>query len=977
MALKPWYRVVNPREDLREGKPLDASEFAVHLDQVRDGRAPTDYQKPDRFFARTYLTKNMTALSAEVVRRLAGKVTESSAVFNLTTQFGGGKTHFLTLLYHLARTGPGAERWIGVSGILDRAGVRSVPRTATAVFVGTEFDSITGRGGTDGTPIRKTPWGEIAFQLAGKDGLAELAEHERLQTAPAGDVIRRFLPRDKPCLVLIDEVMNYVSRSRKSGLAAQFYNFLQNLSEEARGQKNVVLAVSIPASIELEMGPDDQSDYTRIKKMLDRLGKPVIMSAETETSEIIRRRLFEWDGTLDADGKKTVAAFAEWTTDHRKQIPSWFPVDHAREAFASAYPFHPMTLSVFERKWQALPRFQQTRGILRLLALWLSRAYVEGFKGAHRDPLIGLGTAPLDESLFRTAVFEQLGESKLEGAVTTDIIGKKDSHAMRLDKEADEAVRKARLHRKAATVIFFESNGGQLRAEATVPELRLAVAEPELDIGHVDTVLEALVSSCYYLTGERNRYRFSLSPNLNKLHGDRQASIQPAKIEEHVRTEVQKVFSQGGGVERVYFPEKSSQVPDRPALTFVVLAPERSMDDERKTLQFIESVTREHGNSGRTFKSALVWCVPDDAAALYDEARKLLAWENIQDEQDALRLEDSQRLQLSENVKKAQRDLRESVWRTYKHLVLLGKENALAHKDLGLVHSSAAADLVSFVLNRLRGDGDVDSAISPTFLVRHWPTMKEWSTKAMRDAFFASPLFPRLLNAESVKETIARGVESGVLAYVGKAQSGKYEPFTFGTSLGPDEVEISEEMFLITGEEAKKHIEPPRLEGLVVSPSDVVVAPSKKYTFTAKGLDQHGRDIDAGRIAWTATGGKIDAEGVFQASSDEGSFLVTATAGSVRGAASVTVAKSGVISASPERSPGRLEVNGLTWEGQVPAQKWMNFYTKVLSRFTGGKGLKITVRVELEGDGRISQQKIEETKVALRELGLNDDLTTR
>ena len=48
-SLKPWYRVVTPREDLREGKPLDASEFAVHLEQVRDGRAPTDYQKPERF----------------------------------------------------------------------------------------------------------------------------------------------------------------------------------------------------------------------------------------------------------------------------------------------------------------------------------------------------------------------------------------------------------------------------------------------------------------------------------------------------------------------------------------------------------------------------------------------------------------------------------------------------------------------------------------------------------------------------------------------------------------------------------------------------------------------------------------------------------------------------------------------------------------------------------------------------------------
>jgi hypothetical protein len=974
MPLKPWYRVVTPREDLREGRPLDASEFAVHLDQVRDGRAPTDYQKPERFFDRTYLTKNMTALSAEVVRRLSGVQTETSAVFNLTTQFGGGKTHFLTMLYHLAHTGPGAERWAGVSRILDRGGVRVVPQAATAVFVGTEFDSITGRGGNDGTPVRKTPWGEIAFQLAGKTGLAELAEHERQMTAPAGDVIRRFLPRDKPCLILIDELMNYVSRNRKSGLSTQLYSFLHNLSEEARGQKNVVLAVSIPAS-ELEMSAEDQSDYERFKKLLDRLGKAVIMSADAETSEIIRRRLFDWDGTLDNEAKKTVAAYAEWVTDHRQQVPSWFPVDQARDAFEAAYPFHPMTLSVFERKWQALPRFQQTRGILRLLALWVSRAYVDGFKGAHRDPLVGLGTAPLDDSLFRSALFEQVGETRLEGAVTTDIIGKKDSHAVRLDKEAEEAVKKARLHRKVATVIFFESNGGQARAEATVPELRLAVAEPDLDVGHVDAVLESLVSSCYFLTGERNRYRFSLSPNLNKLLADRRATIQPAKIEERVRADVQKIFAQGSGVDRIYFPEKSNQVPDRPSLTFVVLAPDRSMADEQKTLQFIEAVTREHGSSGRTFKSGLIWCVPDSGASLHDEARKLLAWEDIQAEEDHLRLDDAQKRQLGESAKKAQRDLRETVWRTYKHLVLLGKDNTLQHKDLGLVHSSAAGDLVSFLVNRLRGDGDAEPAVSPTFLVRHWPAFKEWSTKAARDAFFASPLFPRLLNGDSIKETIARGVENGVLAYVGKARSGRYEPFLFGTSLSPDEVEISDEMFVITGDEAKKHIEPPHVATLVVSPPQVTAEPGKKQTFTAKGLDQHGRDIDAGKAAWTATGGAIDADGVFKAGTDEGNFLVTATAGKVQSTASITVAKAG---ATPPAKPStKKEPTALSWEGVVPAQKWMNFYTKVLSKFAASKGLKLTVRFELDGEGPISQQKVEETKVALRELGLDDDVGTQ
>src|SRR5207248_2501724 len=141
-----------------------------------------------------------------------------------------------------------------------------------------------GRGGQDGEPQRRTPWGEIAWQLAGHDGFAAVASHDEQCVAPAGDVIRAFLP-DGPTLILMDELMNYVSRNRRSGLAAQLYNFVQNLSEESRSRNNVVLAVSIPAS-ELEMNPDDQRDYESLKKMLDRLGKAVVMSAETETAEI-------------------------------------------------------------------------------------------------------------------------------------------------------------------------------------------------------------------------------------------------------------------------------------------------------------------------------------------------------------------------------------------------------------------------------------------------------------------------------------------------------------------------------------------------------------------------------------------------------------------------------------------------------------------------------------------------------------------
>ena len=43
------------------------------------------------------------------------------------------------------------------------------------------------------------------------------------------------------------------------------------------------------------------------------------------------------------------------------------------------------------------------------------------------------------------------------------------------------------------------------------------------------------------------------------------------------------MFSAGVGAERIYFPEKTIQVADRPAITLVVLAPDQSLQDEKAT----------------------------------------------------------------------------------------------------------------------------------------------------------------------------------------------------------------------------------------------------------------------------------------------------------------------------------------------------------------------------------------------------------
>lgn len=931
MKLKPWYDVVKPREDLREGKSQDASEFAVHLDRVRDGTGRSDYTDPEQFFAKTFLAANLLDLASQVVRRMSGETSHTSPVFNLATNFGGGKTHSLTLLFHLAKHGPASHGWLGVQQIRAKAAVSSVPKGNVAVFVGTEFDSLSGRG-AEGEPKRLTPWGEIAWQLGGAASFELVKEHDAKKIAPGGDVIRKIVPENEPCLILMDELMNYMSRFRREGLNDQLYDFIMNLSG-AMNPKSV-LVVSVPASIDLEMTPADIADYNRLTKMLDRVGKAMTMTAGAETSEIIRRRLFEWDTrALGADGrvmlperaKDACHEYARWVSDHAQQLPGVIPPEHARAYFEACYPFHPSVLSVFERKWQTVPKFQQTRGVLRMLAIWVSQAYNAAYRKAHPDPLLTLGTAPFADPIFRSAVFEQLGNRALETAVTTDVAGRKDSHAYVLDQEAAEAVRIERLHQKVATVVFFESNGGATRSEATVPEIRVAVGHPELDLGNIETALDALVEKGYYFIVEKKNYKFSLKENLNKRFADKRANVKNQQAGELVKQEIQKQFAPREGVERVFFPEKSLQISDRPAISFVISDLNHTMEEQAATVSWADSMTKECGTSARTFKSALVWVIPEAAQPMLDEARKVLAWQAIEDDSDELKLDEAQRRQLSENLQKSRRDLRESVWRSYNHVLLLGKDNAMRQVDLGLVHSSSTSGgPIENILIRLTTDGDFDKGISVRLLLKNWSgAFTEWPTKSVRDALYASPQFPRIIKGNAaIQDAVAKGVGAGEIAYVGKLSDGKYSPFVYEKGMMPEDVEISDDVFLIRKEAAEVHKAslassvPPATPG--TDDGSPPVAPST-----------------------TPTGGT--------GSNDD--------------------------SSPPPPGLTQQELFAqIEWSGDVPAQKWMNFYTKVVSKFASGPGVKLHVTFEAAPDGGVSKQKLEETKAALRELGLDPNM---
>jgi hypothetical protein len=236
-----------------------------------------------------------------------------------------------------------------------------------------------------------------------------------------------------------------------------------------------------------------------------------------------------------------------------------------------------------------------------------------------------------------------------------------------------------------------------------------------------------------------------------------------------------------------------------------------------------------------------------------------------------------------------------------------------------------------------------------------------------------------------VRVTIAKGVTEGILAYVGKTPDGSYPPFVFRSFLSPNDVEISDDVYIITAAEAEKRIEPPRLASLEIEPGTLFLKPCQSVVLTARGKDQNGCPFVLKDVQWGGDAGEIEfiSSGVcrLKASSEAGAFVITAQADELTACSSVTVSGADV-GPGPGPGPGpeppqRPSIKTLSWRGEIPAQKWMNFYTRVLTRFAGSKGLKITIHFTFEPDDGIAPEKIQETKVALRELGLNDDTEAR
>jgi Protein of unknown function (DUF499) len=624
--LMPWRQVAIPHPDVLESRFKDA-EFAADLSTVELGRAAGEYQHPADFFRITFLTKGLERVIALACQRLTGSGGEP--VIGLQTPFGGGKTHTMLALYHLA----GAEdprALPDIAPILDQARVTQWRRPERFVFVGTAHGPRQRLSRLD-EPERRTPWGLMAWRLAGQLGLDLVAEAESTGANPGSGRLIELLELASPCLVLFDELVAY-SRQLQGLDYEAFLSFIQALTEAVKAVPGALVLGSLPESDAEAGGPVGLDALRRLEKIFGRIQSAWMPAQGRETYEIIRRRLFQ---ELDADGIRsrdaTVRAFSDMYRQNRAEFPPECSEPGYRELLTLAYPIHPELFGLLSGSWGGLEKFQRTRGVLRLMAnvvyaLW---------RADDRNPLILPGSLPLRDERVRGGVLDPL----------------QDAFAAALDSEVDgEAARpqqiearrqsygRAQALTRATRAVFMATapRHGSPNPGITTAQARLGCAVPGDQVSIFSDGLRELADSAAYLHREGDLYFFSPIPTLNSLAAQKAAVLPADEVDRAIVDLLTQDARTKGSFTRVHAaPEGSSGVEDERTLALVILPPAAMHTlrpaGDTDAFRVASEVLERRGAAQRDYRNELLFVAPDAGRieGAQKAVRQWLAWEDI------------------------------------------------------------------------------------------------------------------------------------------------------------------------------------------------------------------------------------------------------------------------------------------------------------------------------------------------------------
>lgn len=680
MSLKPWREIAVPHEDVLKGT-FQQAEFAADLSRVHEGTATPEYQVPALFFQRTFITEGMRLLLDSVVKRLSGK--GGDPVIQLQTAFGGGKTHTMLAVYHLAKGEASASELPGVSAILDAAGITELPRANIAVLDGIK-SSPNQPLVRDGQIIR-TLWGDLAWQLGKAEGYALVADADASGTSPGKAVLEALLSRYAPCVILIDELVAYVrqfeeGKALTGGTFDSNLSFVQALTEALKAVPTAVLLASLPESEKeagSQRGAKALASLAHYFGRIHALWKPV---GSEEAFEIVRRRLFtSINDKLAAES--VCREFADYYIANGSDFPKETQESRYFDRLMHAYPIHPEVFDRLYEDWSSLDSFQRTRGVLKLMAKVIHRLW----KDNDKDPLIMPGSFPLHDADTRNDVIYYLPQG-WDPVVERDVDGER-AETTEIENQ-DTRLGSVQACRRSARAIFLgsaPSTANQMVRGIELERIALGVAQPGQQVGIYKDALRRLNDRLHYLNHANNRFWFDTRPNLRREMEERKRRFNDKEdVFPAIRDRVQRTFATSifGGIHTF---TNSQDVPDDWLLRLVVMPPDAAFNRTEQSIAIDKTteILKNRGDQPRFKQNRLIFLVPDydSVSRLKDQVRSVLAWQTIvNDIKDLkLNLDQYQSRLANKSLEDANDALRRMIRETYKWILA-----PVQHAQLGV-----------------------------------------------------------------------------------------------------------------------------------------------------------------------------------------------------------------------------------------------------------------------------------------------------
>ena len=792
LPYKPWHEVVQLRDDLKTGE-LSLAVFAADLYDVvmQKGQRPV-YEDPDKFFALTFPTYNLRELVKDVCLRLAGQT--DKAYRKLSVNYGGGKTHTLIALRHLAHDPTALPDLPAVQEFEAHIGFKPPKaRVAALCFDKIDLEKGVETMGPDGTiRMLKHPWSILAFQLAGAEGLKFIhaeGEDEERETPPAEPLVVELLSRpqeeDLSTLILLDEVLMYIRTKVENDpdWRGRLMSFFQYLTQAVVKVDRCAMVASLLASDPKKrdrLGNELFQDVSEVfGRQMEEDASPV---SKEDVAEVLRRRFFKPEsisdeGVFRPHVNSVVSSIASLDEQTRKER------GNAEKRYIDSYPFHPDLTEIFYTRWTQLEGFQRTRGILRTFAIALRDA-----EKWDTSPLVGPNVFLNDPE--KNDLSESAGELASFASVDTET-GSHQEWRPILEGELDKARAiqsettglRHREMEQAVISVFLSSQ--PIGHRALTQELIVLLGAANPDKIELEKALRRWTELSWFLdeveisTGETDSgdqlpkaWRLGNRPNLRQMHHDACSTRVPSPlVESQVIDAIEKLKeltsgSSAAGARVHTLPERPQDIADDGEFRYAVLGPKAASESGKPSAEakrFINETTA--ADRPRVYRNAIVLAVPsrDGLDAVRTRVREYLGWEEVRDQLRGQQIDPIREQMLADEIRTASKRIPDAIRQAYSIVVTVNESNDIHAFKIVVTDEPLFTIIKADKRSRIQETAISAEAMMPGGPYDLW--REDEQSRRVKDlvgAFAQFPKLPKMLRGKEILDTVVQGVQQGI-----------------------------------------------------------------------------------------------------------------------------------------------------------------------------------------------------------------------